>query len=138
MSTEAAEEEIRRRCDGGDSRAAVKAVFQDPDKRLDRRDVERTAWIVTVPFYGKPYIDDAKYLYGDRTTETMQISRPRQNNIPLVQMLCTRNQSELSLYSLMEIKTLSRIDKIRSSSIATVVHMHFQMSWVVVKIGKHF
>lgn len=82
-----------------------------PDKRLHGGCVERTAWTVKAPSSCMRFVDDAKYLPEDRTPEIMKGLSPKQNYISFVQMLWPANQSVLSLYSIMEIKALRRVDK---------------------------
>lgn len=68
--------------------------------------VERTAWIVPVPFCRMCHSNDTGYLSKYKTQDIVRRSRPRLNNVSFVQMMSLVNRSKLKLCCIIAFNTL--------------------------------
>lgn len=68
-----------------------KWTFKIPDKIVDGRDIDQISWIVPVLFCCMRYMNAAKYRAEGETTDMVERSHPRENNVSLVHILSLGN-----------------------------------------------
>lgn len=63
-----------------------KWAFKIPGTLVHEKDIARTTWIVSTPFYYVQHTNDVLYLLRDRALEIVRRSQPQQRTVSFVRM----------------------------------------------------
>lgn len=88
----------------------AKLAIKIPDTMVHRKDNKRSSWIVPALNCYMCYINEARSLPGNRTTDKVKRSNPRQSNVSFVHILSTENRSELKLFDFIATKAIRDVD----------------------------
>lgn len=79
------------------------------ERMTDSDGNEHKVWIVPAPFCAMQYVNDARYLPGNATTESKSLEKPRENNVHFWQVMSPSTLKEFGEFTVLGVHAVHNI-----------------------------